>query len=97
MAGTQPNVHDSMDSENGNFLSFADVVDSTVFRLRWAMAADGLGSDVLRYLTIHLLDIEWDYYRNFQRIDAAMVPMVNNQRKPVHKIHCFEPLNWKKE
>lgn len=40
-----------------------------------------------------MLDIEWDCYRNFPRIDAVTVPMENNQRKPDRTNYCFGPLD----
>lgn len=94
MVGIQLSVRDSMDNENGSFCSFADVVDSMMYRLYLAMVADDLGSDA-HYLSIHLFDTGLDYCKNFPHTDAAVQPMANNQLKPHHMIHCFEPLNWK--
>lgn len=45
MAGIRPSVRDSVGSENGNFLSFADVADSMMYRLHLAKVADGSGND----------------------------------------------------
>lgn len=92
MVDIRRSVHDSLDSVNGNFWSFADAVDSMQHHSHSVMVADD--SENGAHSRIHCLDIELDCCRNFPRIDVVLESMVNSQQ--MHRnCHYFVSLCWK--
>lgn len=91
--GIRLNERGSAGSEDGNFYHF-DSVDSRIHSMGFDWLA-AFGSDAMVRRSMHCqpnsMDIERDYCKSFQRIDAAMDldPMANSQPGLGHKMHYF--------